>query len=56
MHSLAIAGDGRIYVAWLDERNVSPVQDMKMKRQKRRTSHGKATKDGAKMVAGRVDT
>jgi hypothetical protein len=24
MHSLAIANDGRIYVAWLDERNVKP--------------------------------
>jgi hypothetical protein len=23
MHSLAIAGDGRIYLAWLDERNIS---------------------------------
>jgi hypothetical protein len=32
MHSLAIADDGRIYVAWLDERNVSPapMKDMKM--------------------------
>jgi hypothetical protein len=31
MHSLAIANDGRIYVAWLDERNVTPVpmEDMK---------------------------
>lgn len=32
MHSLAVAGDGRIYVAWLDERNVAPApaKDMKM--------------------------
>jgi hypothetical protein len=30
MHSLAIANDGRIYVAWLDERNVTPMKDMKM--------------------------
>jgi hypothetical protein len=25
MHSLAVDGDGRIYVAWLDERNVVPM-------------------------------
>lgn len=32
MHSLAVARDGRVYVAWLDERNVSPLpmKDMKM--------------------------
>lgn len=24
MHSLAVASDGRVYVAWLDERNVAP--------------------------------
>jgi hypothetical protein len=30
MHSLAIGDDGRIYVAWLDERNIAPLQDMKM--------------------------
>ena len=30
MHSLAIGVDGRIYVAWLDERNITPVKDMKM--------------------------
>jgi len=32
MHSLVIANDGRVYVAWLDERNVTPVpmKDMKM--------------------------
>jgi hypothetical protein len=28
MHSLAIGKDGRIYFAWLDERNVTPM-DMK---------------------------
>lgn len=30
MHSLAVADDGRVYVAWLDERNVAaaPMQDM----------------------------
>ena len=33
MHSLAVAADGRVYVAWLDERNVAvePMEDMKMK-------------------------
>lgn len=30
MHSLAIGADSRIYVAWLDERNITPVKDMKM--------------------------
>ena len=33
MHSLTVAKDGRIYVAWLDERNVTPsppMKDMKM--------------------------
>lgn len=32
MHSLAISDDGRVYVAWLDERNVAPapMKDMKM--------------------------
>jgi hypothetical protein len=32
MHSLAVAGDGRVYVAWLDERNIAPMamKDMKM--------------------------
>jgi hypothetical protein len=32
MHSLAISDDGRIYLAWLDERNVAPapMKDMKM--------------------------
>jgi hypothetical protein len=30
MHSLAIGNDGRIYVAWLDERNITPMKDMKM--------------------------
>ncbi|MDX6304601.1 MAG: hypothetical protein QOI77_1570 [Blastocatellia bacterium] len=32
MHSLAISDDGRVYLAWLDERNVAPapMQDMKM--------------------------
>lgn len=31
MHSLTVAGDGRIYMAWLDERNVAPAPaDMKM--------------------------
>jgi len=33
MHSLAIGTDGRVYVAWLDERNVAPMPatDQKMK-------------------------
>src|SRR5262249_33270590 len=32
MHSLVIGNDGRIYVAWLDERNMTPqpMKDMKM--------------------------
>jgi hypothetical protein len=32
MHSLAISDDGRVYLAWLDERNVAPapMKDMKM--------------------------
>jgi hypothetical protein len=32
MHSLAVAKDGRVYLAWLDERNVTPMpmKDMKM--------------------------
>jgi hypothetical protein len=38
MHSLTVGKDGRIYVAWLDERNVaSPVKDMKMN--EKTTSH-----------------
>ena len=33
MHSLAVADDGRIYMAWLDERNIKPMvmKDAKMK-------------------------
>jgi hypothetical protein len=30
MHSLAIGADAHIYVAWLDERNIVPMQDMKL--------------------------
>ena len=32
MHSLALGNDGRIYLAWLDERNIAPVEmnDTKM--------------------------
>lgn len=30
MHSLTVARDGGVYVAWLDERNVSSIKDMKM--------------------------
>lgn len=26
MHSLAVGGDGRVYLAWLDERDIEPVQ------------------------------
>lgn len=26
MHSLAVSADGRVYVAWLDERDIEPVQ------------------------------
>jgi hypothetical protein len=26
MHSLAVSGDGRVYVAWLDERDIAPKQ------------------------------
>ena len=28
MHSLAVAADGRVYVAWLDERNIAPMKDV----------------------------
>lgn len=28
MHSLALGGDGRVYVAWLDERDLVPPQEM----------------------------
>jgi hypothetical protein len=31
MHSLTVGPDGRVYVAWLDERNVSPKPAMDMK-------------------------
>ncbi|HEX8491296.1 MAG TPA: sialidase family protein [Pyrinomonadaceae bacterium] len=27
MHSLAVAPDGRVYLAWLDERNIAPVAE-----------------------------
>jgi hypothetical protein len=30
MHSLTVAKDGAVYMAWLDERNVSPIKDMNM--------------------------
>ncbi len=30
MHSLGIGADGRIYVAWLDERNIKPMKDTMM--------------------------
>ena len=30
MHSLAVGDDSRIYVAWLDERNIAPMKDMGM--------------------------
>jgi hypothetical protein len=29
MHSLAAGGDGRVYLAWLDERNIAPPQESK---------------------------
>ena len=29
MHSLAVGSDGRIYMAWLDERNIAPIPPMK---------------------------
>jgi hypothetical protein len=28
MHSLAVAADGHVYIAWLDERNVAPMRDV----------------------------
>jgi BNR repeat-like domain len=28
MHSLAVGSDGRIYMAWLDERNIAPIPPM----------------------------
>jgi hypothetical protein len=39
MHSLTVARDGRIYVAWLDERNVSPLPMKDMKMAARSTGH-----------------
>jgi hypothetical protein len=29
MHSLAVGGDGRVYLAWLDERDVAPPEETK---------------------------
>lgn len=39
MHSLTITKDGRIYLAWLDERNVSPMPAMDMKTNQRTSGH-----------------
>jgi hypothetical protein len=39
MHSLAIARDGRIYVAWLDERNITPAPAMDIKTNQRTSGH-----------------
>src|SRR6185295_16234678 len=39
MHSLTIAKDGRIYVAWLDERNIDPEPAMDMKTNQRSSGH-----------------
>src|ERR1044072_1488730 len=39
MHSLAIGKDGRIYVAWLDERNISPEPAMDMKTKQQSSGH-----------------
>jgi hypothetical protein len=39
MHSLAIGKDGRIYVAWLDERNISPEPAMDEKTNQRTSGH-----------------
>jgi len=32
MHSLAVANDGHLYLAWLDERNITPVANNDMKK------------------------
>lgn len=39
MHSLAVGKDGRIYVAWLDERNVAPMPAMDMKMNQGASGH-----------------
>ena len=39
MHSLAIGKDGRVYVAWLDERNINPMPDTDEKINKRTSGH-----------------
>jgi hypothetical protein len=39
MHSLTVAKDGRIYVAWLDERDIVPVPAMEMKMKQGTSGH-----------------
>jgi hypothetical protein len=39
LHSLAVAGNGAIYVAWLDERNVLPMPAKDMNMNSRSTGH-----------------
>jgi hypothetical protein len=47
MHSLAMAPNGRVYVAWLDERNISaPPAEGKMK-QSEMSKSSKTTKEGS---------
>ena len=51
MHSLTVGKDGRIYVAWLDDRNVTPppVKDMKM--DEKTTSHHMESNRGVFIAA-----
>jgi hypothetical protein len=39
MHSLAIGKDGRVYIAWLDERNIAPMPAIDEKTDKRTSGH-----------------
>lgn len=39
MHSLAVAADGRVYLAWLDERNVEPVAEAMPGMDQKRMEH-----------------
>ena len=53
MHSIAISNDGRIYMAWLDERNVAP---MEMKETKTDASSGHHMESNRELfVASSVD-
>ena len=49
MHSLAVANDGRIYVSWLDERNISNAKAFD---EGRRPSHGKQSRSVHRSLDG----